>query len=686
MKEKLKLKGSLKRLAQLPVYLGVFLAVMDVLIYLIDVKAGIVGTLGLIIYILAAFAAGMYLKPLIANELVAFANQYDVLEKRIIEDLILPYAIVDLSGRMIWSNRAFSEMTGAGQLYKKNIRTIFPDFQTEKLPGNNGKQKVQEITTQFGSRVFRVSMQPVSIEEALQQTNLLEADEKSRKLVALSFFDETEMKAYIRKCEDNKTVMGLVYLDNYEEALESVEEVRRSLLTALIDRKISRYFSNFGGVVRKLEKDKYFLVMKKSSLEQLKEQKFHILEEVKTVNIGNEMAVTLSIGIGLNAPSFTQNYEYSRIAIEMALGRGGDQVVIKDEKTITYIGGTAQQVEKTTRVKARVKAQALKEFISTKDRVVVMGHKITDVDALGAAIGIYRAGKTLGKPVHIVVNDPTTSIKPLMAGYIENPDYEPSMFVDSAQARELVDHNTVVIVVDTNRPSYTECRELLNLTKTIVVLDHHRRGNEIIENAVLSYVEPYASSTCEMVAEILQYFSDGLRLRNMEADCIYAGIMIDTNNFTTRAGVRTFEAAAFLRRCGADVTRVRKMLRDNIDSYKARAEAVRTAEIYRNYFAIAICPSEGLESPTVVGAQAANELLNIAGVKASFVLTAYKDEVYISARAIDEINVQLLMEKLGGGGHLNVAGAQLKKSVDEAMRMLKDVIDEKYDEEGAAEK
>ena len=686
MKEKLKLKGSLKRLAQLPVYLGVFLAVMDVLIYLIDVKAGIVGTLGLIIYILSALAAGMYLKPLIANELVAFANQYDVLEKRIIEDLILPYAIVDLSGRMIWSNRAFSEMTGAGQLYKKNIRTIFPDFQTEKLPGNNGKQKVQEITTQFGSRVFRVSMQPVSIEEALQQTNLLEADEKSRKLVALSFFDETEMKAYIRKCEDNKTVMGLVYLDNYEEALESVEEVRRSLLTALIDRKISRYFSNFGGVVRKLEKDKYFLVMKKSSLEQLKEQKFHILEEVKTVNIGNEMAVTLSIGIGLNAPSFTQNYEYSRIAIEMALGRGGDQVVIKDEKTITYIGGTAQQVEKTTRVKARVKAQALKEFISTKDRVVVMGHKITDVDALGAAIGIYRAGKTLGKPVHIVVNDPTTSIKPLMAGYIENPDYEPSMFVDSAQARELVDHNTVVIVVDTNRPSYTECRELLNLTKTIVVLDHHRRGNEIIENAVLSYVEPYASSTCEMVAEILQYFSDGLRLRNMEADCIYAGIMIDTNNFTTRAGVRTFEAAAFLRRCGADVTRVRKMLRDNIDSYKARAEAVRTAEIYRNYFAIAICPSEGLESPTVVGAQAANELLNIAGVKASFVLTAYKDEVYISARAIDEINVQLLMEKLGGGGHLNVAGAQLKKSVDEAMRMLKDVIDEKYDEEGAAEK
>ena len=472
----------------------------------------------------------------------------------------------------------------------------------------------------------------------------------------------------------------MAYLDNYEEALDSVEDVRRSLLIALIDRKITKYFSNFDGVVRKLEKDKYFLIMRQSSLEALKEQRFHILDEVKTVNIGNEMAVTLSIGIGLNGSTYLQNYEYSRIAIEMALGRGGDQVVIKNGNTITYFGGKAQQMEKATRVKARVKAQALKEFMSTKDRVVVMGHKITDVDALGAAIGIYRAGKTIGKPVHIVVNDPTTSIRPLMAGYVGSPDYEPSMFVDADQAKDLVDNNTVVVVVDTNKPSYTECEDLLYLTKTIVVLDHHRRGSEVIQNAVLSYVEPYASSTCEMVAEILQYFSDDLRLRSMEADCLYAGIVIDTNNFTTRAGVRTFEAAAFLRRNGADITRVRKMLRDDIDSYKARAEVVRTASIYRKCFAIAKCPSEGLESPTVVGAQAANELLNIAGVKASFVLTPYNKEVYVSARAIDEVNVQIMMERMGGGGHLNIAGAQLKASLDEAEQMLKTIIDQLYEE------
>jgi c-di-AMP phosphodiesterase-like protein len=364
----------------------------------------------------------------------------------------------------------------------------------------------------------------------------------------------------------------------------------------------------------------------------------------------------------------------------MALGRGGDQVVIKNGNTLTCYGGKAQQMEKSTRVKARVKAQSLKEFMSTKERVVVMGHKITDVDSLGAAIGIYRAGKSIGKPVHIVINSPSASIRPLMEGFLSNPDYEPNMFVDGRQAKELVDQNTAVIVVDTNKPSYTECPELLTMTKTIIVLDHHRRGNEVIDNAVLSYVEPYASSACEMVSEILQYFSDDFRLRSREADCLYAGILIDTNNFTTRAGVRTFEAAAFLRRSGADMSRVRKMLRDTLESYQARAEAVRTAEIYKGQFAISRCPSEGLESPTVVGAQAANELLNIAGVKASFVLTAYQDEVYISARAIDEVNVQVLMEKLGGGGHINMAGAQVQGTVENACEILKGILDEFCDE------
>ena len=682
MSDKLKLKGHMKAFMRWPLMLSVLLIVLNLLVYYISIKAGIVVSVGILIYVGIAVVVLRCHRPFIVNGLIAFANQYDTLEKRILEELALPYAIMDMNGKMIWSNKVFAELTGKDQFYKKNISSIFPDVTADKLPVSE-KKEMSEVCTQFGEKVYRISMQRVSLEEVVARSELFEKTDRKVSLIAMYLYDDTELKEYIKKNEDDKLVVALAYLDNYEEALESVEDVRRSLLIALIDRKITKYFSNFDGLVKKLEKDKYFLIMRQSSLEALKEQRFHILEEVKTVNIGNEMAITLSIGVGLNASTYIQNYEYSRIAIEMALGRGGDQVVIKNGNNITYYGGKTQQVEKTTRVKARVKAQALKEFMSTKDRVVVMGHKITDVDALGAAIGIYRAGKTIGKTVNIVVNDPTVSIRPLMAGFMNNSDYDPSMFVNSAQAKEFVDNNTVVVVVDTNKPSYTECEDLLHMTKTIVVLDHHRRGSEVIDNAVLSYVEPYASSACEMVAEILQYFSDDLRIRNMEADCIYAGIMIDTNNFTTRAGVRTFEAAAFLRRSGADVTRVRKMLRDNLESYQARAEAVRTAHIYRDCFAIARCPSEGLDSPTVVGAQAANELLNIAGVKASFVLTEYNNEVYISARAIDEVNVQVMMEKMGGGGHMNIAGAQVKATPDEVEKMLKDIIDEDYQEEKA---
>ena len=296
---------------------------------------------------------------------------------------------------MIWSNKVFAEITGRDQFYRKNVSTIFPDITADKLPVGSEKE-ITEISTQFGERIYRVSMQKVLLGESVAPSKLLMEISDDSSLIAMYLYDETELRNYIQANEDNKLVVALAYLDNYEEALESVEDVRRSLLIALIDRKITKYFSNYDGLVRKLEKDKYFLIMRQSSLEALKEQKFHILEEVKTVNIGNEMNVTLSIGVGLNAATYLQDYEYSRIAIEMALGRGGDQVVIKNGDNITYYGGKAQQMEKTTRVKARVKAQALKEFMSTKERVVVMGHKITDVDALGAAIGIYRAGATRG--------------------------------------------------------------------------------------------------------------------------------------------------------------------------------------------------------------------------------------------------------------------------------------------------
>ena len=328
-------------------------------------------------------------------------------------------------------------------------------------------------------------------------------------------------------------------------------------------------------------------------------------------------------------------------------------------------------------MKARVKALALKEIITTKDKVLVMGHANTDVDSFGAAVGIYRIAKTLGRNAHIVLNTTNNTIKPWVDSFKSRLDHEEDAIITNTQAIEMADNNTVLVIVDVNKPSITECPDLLKYCRSVVVLDHHRQGEEVVENATLSYVEPYASSACEMVAEILQYVGDGIKVKGVEADCLYAGIVIDTNNFVAKAGVRTFEAAAFLRRSGADVTRVRKMFREDANDYRAKADAVGQAKIYMDEYAISVCHGEDTSAPTVVCAQAANELLNIKGIKASFVLTQYNQMIYISARSIDEVNVQVIMEKLGGGGHMNVAGAQLKDiSVEMACERIRDTLKE----------
>ena len=674
MSDKLKLKGHMKAFMRWPLILSALLIVLNIWVYFVSVKAGIIVSGGILIYVGCAVIILRCHRPFIVNELIAFANQYDSLEKRILEELALPYAIMDMNGRMIWSNKVFAELTGKDQFYKKNVSTVFPDVTADKLPVAD-KKETAEISTRFGEKTYRISMQRVSLGEVVAKSEFLENSNRNVSLIAMYLYDDTELKSYIKKNEDNKLVVALAYLDNYEEALESVEDVRRSLLIALIDRKITKYFSNFDGLVKKLEKDKYFLIMRQSSLEALKEQRFHILDEVKTVNIGNEMAVTLSIGIGINGDTYIRNYEYARTAIDMALGRGGDQAVVKNGEKIQYYGGKSQQLEKTTRVKARVKAHALRELLETKDRLLIMGHKIGDIDSFGSAIGVYRIAAALGKKAHIVINEVTSSVRPMMDRFINNSDYPQDLFLMGDDAAELADPSTALVVVDVNRPSYTEEPQLLNLVKTIVVIDHHRQSSEIISNATLSYVEPYASSACELVAEILQYVTDSIRIKSLEADAMYAGIVIDTNNFTNQAGVRTFEAAAFLRRNGADVTRVRKLFRDKMEDYKARAEAVRQAEVFEGAFAISVCPAENVESPTVVGAQAANELLDIIGIKASVVLTPYNGKIYVSARSIDEINVQVMMEKLGGGGHRTIAGAQLPgATVEEAKEKIKNVI------------
>ena len=537
---------------------------------------------------------------------------------------------------------------------------------------------MESINLTYNDRYYRVALKRIYFDTMTHDSTIVSLDESNEYLTAMYLFDETELNRYIRENEEQRLVAGLVYIDNYDEALDSIEDVKRSLLVALIDRKVNKYFTEIDALVRKIENDKYFVVFKNQYLGKLREDRFSIIEDVKTVKVGNEMAVTLSIGIGVGGDSYTKNYEYARMAIDLALGRGGDQVVVRDNEDVTYYGGkTNKQVERNNRVKARVKAHALREVIESREHVIIMGHSISDVDSLGAAIGVYCAARVLGKKAQIVLNEVTSSLRPLVEGFSEEKGYPADLFIKSEEAILLTNRDTLVMVVDVNRPSYTECPELLKRTDTVCVFDHHRQSSEVIENPVLSYVEPYASSACEMIAEVLQYFSENIKLEPHEADCIYAGILIDTNNFMTKTGVRTFEAAAYLRRAGAEVTRVRKMLRNDMAAYKARAEAVRHAEVYRGAFAISVCPADNVESPTIVGAQAANELLNIVGIKASFVLTEYQGKIYVSSRSIDEINVQLIMERLGGGGHLNVAGAQLTDcSVLQAKHIIQDTIDE----------
>ena len=675
---KMKVKGRLRSFQQTSVILGILLGLVNILIYLLNFWAGLFLSCFVILYFVVVLMQIFYNKPIIMNELISFATQYGQIQRRLLRDLELPHALLDEGGRIIWTNKAFEKVVHKDKGYRKSITTLFPSLTREKLPG---EAEETEMNLTFEGFEFVAKMKKVSLKEMAINSDIIEADDYNGYLVALYLFDETALKIALKENDDQSLVVGMIYLDNYEEALDSVEEVRRSLLIALIDRKVNKYIAALDGISKKTEKDKYLIIMRKKSLLQLEESKFDLLEDVKTVNIGNEMAVTLSIGVGLDGLTFAQNYEFARTSIDLALGRGGDQAVVKTPESITYYGGKSQQVEKNTRVKARVKAHALNEIITSKDKVIVMGHRLADVDSFGAAVGIYRIAKALERKAHIVVNDVTTSMQPLVELFQNNPDYEEDMILSSNQAIEAAGSNTVLVIVDVNKPSITECPELLRFCKSIVVLDHHRQGTEVVENATLSYVEPYASSTCEMVAEILQYIGEGIRLKNEEADCLYSGIMIDTNNFMSKTGVRTFEAAAYLRRNGADVTRVRKLFRENADEYKAKADAVSQAEIYRSDYAISVCPSEDLQSPTIVGAQAANELLNIKGIKASFVLTEYQSKIYVSARSIDEVNVQIIMERLGGGGHMNIAGAQIENTtIAEAIQIVKSTLDRMIEE------
>lgn len=664
--------GRLNSIFLWPVGLGILLVLLDILLCFVSSVAASIVAVFIVIYAFVCAMMICYFRPRIIKEIVEFSSNYSQVQRQLLYELRIPYCLLDNKGNILWMNASMQASINRKNDLNKNISTIIPELSANVF---RNFEDFKEIRVAFNDRDYRVEMKRISADIITQGVNILAKDYNSS-LVAMYMFDETDINQYIQKIRDERFVVGLVYIDNYEDALESVDDVRRSLFVGLVDKRVNKYFSAGAAIIRKLEKDKYLVVFRYKFLEKLLADKFSLVEDIKSVKVGNEKTLTLSIAIGTGAADYARNYDIAKAAMDLALGRGGDQAVIKDGEKIYYYGGKSQQMEKNTRVKVRVKAHALRQILEANDNVLIMGHNLPDIDSFGSALGIYIIAKKFGKEAHIVFGEISSSVRPFMNRFIDKEEYPDDMFIKKEEAENYLTASTVVIVVDVNRPQRTECPQLLDKCKTIIVFDHHRRSSDTITGAVLSYVDPYASSACEMVTEMIQYVDDGIKLKAFEADTLYAGISIDTDGFNSKSGPRTFEAAAFLRRHGADVTRVRKMLRNDMNEYKAIASAVSKSEVYKSAFAITVFDGEGLESPTIGGAKAANQLLDISGIKASFVITQYEDKLYISARSIDEVNVQLVMEKLGGGGHMSIAGAQLTNcTIQQAVNTIKLTLD-----------
>lgn len=677
MSNERKLKGKIKYLIIVPIILAFILMGICIYVFGVYAKQTIIALIALSIYIIIVVIAYVRLMPVINSTMVEYALEQGKIQNELLREMAVPYVILDTDGHIMWANSKFYETIGVTDKkhIKKPIDAYFPQL-TPSVYENNERV---EMDIEYGEKIFNAYIRRMDLTNVFLEVK--EEHKNDEVVIAVYFFDITELRRLKKENEEQKLVAGLVYIDNYDEVMDSLEDVKHSILTALVDRKINMYLSNADAIVRHIENDKYFCVFRQKYMQMLRDDKFALLDEVKSINVGNEIAMTLSMGLGLGSDNFIEDYEYAKVAIGLALGRGGDQVAVKAGDQVTYYGGKSAGTEKTTRVKARVKAQAFEELLVGKEKVIIMAHKRPDSDAFGSAVGVYRLVSALGKKAYIVLNEVTDAIKPLVATF-NNSNYS-DMLINSDQAMSMVDSQTMLVVTDVNRPSMTECEELINLVSTVVVFDHHRQTSEAISKATLSYIEPFASSACEMIAEMYEYMSVTPKLRQQEADAMYSGILIDTDNFLVKTGVRTFEAASFLRKSGADVTRVRKMFRSSMFEMKERAQGISNAEIFMNSFALSyVVPDpESVDTPTVPVAKVANELLNVDNVKASFVVTEAENGIlYVSARSIGDINVQVIMERWSGGGHANVAGAQLEgKTKEEFFDELKVVLKEMYE-------
>lgn len=579
----------------------------------------------------------------------------------------MPVIVIKDNGKILWYNKFFDTLCGDVELFDNEITTVIGDLDINALFQEN---EISFETTLYNKR-YRVLGNSLKVEKR--------ADDAT--IAVIYLLDIDEYYNYKVKYDEDMPVVGVLSIDNYDEVLSNTPDTYRSLLVAEIENRIYSWISFSECIIKKFERDKYIIFLKRKHLQSLVEDKFSILDKVKEIKCGNKFSATLSIGIGINGETYHSADEYATSALTLALGRGGDQVVIKSFENVAYYGGKSREHEKTTKVKARVTALAIKELLAHSSNVVVMGHKFPDMDCVGAAIGVCAFAKSVGVKANLIYDGSSEQINNILKEISNHIDYD-GVVVTKQEAAGLIKSDTLLVVVDTHRPSYTEVPELLNNKNNIVLIDHHRRAADFIENASLVYHEPYASSTCEMIAELLQYIGDDLEFSSVEAEALYSGMLLDTKQFTSKTGVRTFEAAAFLKRNGVDVNKVRNYFKNDFKNIVKIANIISTAEIYRSNIAISVYEEVSNSYDRTIAPQAADKLLQITNIETSFVLSDLGEEIAINGRSSGNMNVQVILEKLGGGGHQNVAGVQVPKtSFEEVITDLKYAIDEYINEQ-----
>lgn len=574
-----------------------------------------------------------------------------------------PAASITEKGKITWYNSALDKLLDGELLFQKNIRELVKDFDVENRD-ETGKFPVCKSVIKEKTYAVHAHKTPSS--------------EKNGELILIYFLDITEYQFWKEKHENERFVSMTIAFDNYEEVMQGLDDEVRNKLQSSVERSIANMATEIGGVLKKTERDRYSLALCSAALDNLIQKKFPILDTVREIQIGNSIAPTLSIGIGIDGKTFLENDFFSRTALDMALGRGGDQAVLKNKDSLQFYGGKTREVERRTKVKARVVALAMQELIRQSDSVVIIGHKNADVDCIGAAMGIVAISRSLGKQAHILQYEYDDTASAAVNKALEVSSYK-SVFIRHQGIKDFITSKTLLMVVDTNSLSYLEGVELLELTNQIVLIDHHRKSSDSLKDLTLAYHEPYASSTCEMITEMLPYLTNKNILLKAEAEALYAGIYLDTKCFTFKTGVRTLEAAAYLRRAGIDPVSVKQFFKNNLETFTMKAALIQNAKVVKEHIAISV--TEELRSSSVV-AQAADELLNIADIETSFVISKSETGTIISGRSTGRVNVQVILESLGGGGHFSVAGAQLKNiSPVEAEQILLNAINEYFNKQ-----